>query len=69
MVAVGLVIGLALATLTGNGLQPQLYKTAVFEPFTYVSVAAVLILATMLASFVPAYRAATVDPSTALRYE
>jgi hypothetical protein len=69
MSAIGLGIGLGLAALTGQGLQPQLYETPVFDPGTYVAVALLLIGATMAASFVPAYRAATLDPSKALRYE
>jgi predicted permease len=69
MSAIGLAIGLGLAALTGRGLEPQLYQTPVFDPATYVAVALILIGATMAASFVPAYRAATVDPSRALRYE
>jgi ABC-type antimicrobial peptide transport system permease subunit len=69
MSAIGLAIGLGLAALTGQGLQPQLYETEVFDPGTYVAVALLLIGATMAASFVPAYRAATLDPSKALRYE
>jgi predicted permease len=69
MSAIGLGIGLGLAALTGQGLQPQLYETPVYDPSTYVAVALILIAATMAASFVPAYRAATLDPSKALRYE
>jgi ABC-type antimicrobial peptide transport system permease subunit len=69
MSAIGLAIGLGLAALTGQGLQPQLYETPVFDPSTYVAVGFILIAATMAASFVPAYRAATLDPSKALRYE
>jgi predicted permease len=69
MCAIGLAIGLGLAALTGQGLQPQLYQTPVFDPGTYVAVATVLLIATMAASFLPAYRAATIEPSKALRYE
>lgn len=69
MSVAGLAIGLGLAALTGQGLEAQLYQTPVFDPATYSTVALILIVATMAASFVPAYRAATLDPSKALRYE
>jgi predicted permease len=69
MLAIGLVVGLGLAAAAGLALAPQLYQTPAFDIVTYVLVAAVLAVATLTASFVPAYRAATIDPSRALRYE
>lgn len=69
MLAVGLIAGLGLAALAAHSLEPQLYQTPPFDPQTYVAVALILAIATLGASFVPAYRAATIDPSTALRYE
>jgi hypothetical protein len=69
MLAVGLFIGLGLAALAGTTLSPQLYQTPPYDASTYVAVALLLALATLAASFVPAYRAATMDPSNALRYE
>jgi predicted permease len=69
MLVVGLLAGLGLAALAANSLAPQLYQTALYDPATYIGVALMLATATLLASFIPAYRAATIDPSTALRYE
>jgi putative ABC transport system permease protein len=69
LLAVGLGIGLLLAAVASYALQPQLFKTPAFDPVTYVAVAIILIVATLIASFVPAYRAASIDPSKALRYE
>jgi len=46
-----------------------LYETPPYDISTYLAVALILSVATLFASFVPAYRAATIDPSRALRYE
>lgn len=69
MLVVGLFVGAGLAAAAGIALAPQLYKTPPYDISTYVTVALILSVATLLASFVPAYRAATIDPSRALRYE
>jgi putative ABC transport system permease protein len=39
------------------------------DPMTFAAVAALLILVTLLASYIPARRAMLVDPIVALRYE
>jgi putative ABC transport system permease protein len=69
LLALGLAIGLLLAAVVSYALQPQLFRTPAFDPVTYVAVAILLIIATLVSSFVPAYRAASIDPSKALRYE
>jgi ABC-type antimicrobial peptide transport system permease subunit len=69
MLVIGLVAGLGLAALAANSLSPQLYQTPPYDPVTYVGVALILTTATLFASFIPAYRASTMHPSNALRYE
>jgi predicted permease len=69
MLAVGLLVGAGLAAAAGIALAPQLYQTPPYDVSTYLAVALILSIATLFASFVPAYRAATIDPSRALRYE
>jgi ABC-type antimicrobial peptide transport system permease subunit len=69
MLAVGLLVGAGLAAAAGIALAPQLYETPPYDVSTYLAVALILSIATLFASFVPAYRAATIDPSRALRYE
>jgi putative ABC transport system permease protein len=58
-----------LTTLLSNVLSGMLFNTAAIDPLTFVSVAAVLIAVTVLASYIPARRATRVDPMVALRYE
>jgi putative ABC transport system permease protein len=69
LLGAGLAIGLLLAVVASYALQSQLFQTPPLDPITYVAVALILIAATMVASFVPAYRAASAHPARALRYE
>jgi len=69
LLVAGLAIGLLLAAIASSVLRPQLFGTPAFDPVTYGTVTVILAVATMSASFVPAYRAASIDPAKALRYE
>jgi putative ABC transport system permease protein len=64
-VAVGLVAALGLTRL----LTGLLYGVSPTDPQVYGAIAALLVLVAALASFVPARRAARVDPMLALRGE
>ena len=65
----GGLLGLAASILFSRWLRSQLFTVSPFDPLTFVAVAAVLSLAALLASYIPAARAARVDPANALRYE
>jgi predicted permease len=69
LAALGVVIGLILAMACSQMLQSQFFGVSAFDPLTFVSIAAVLLGAASLASYLPARRAANVDPLRALRYE
>jgi len=69
MTAFGLILGvagsLALTRLLGN----LLFAVRPTDPATYAAVSAILLAVAMLAAYMPARRAARVDPATALRWE
>ena len=69
LVAVGGVIGLTLALAVSRLLGRLLFGVASADLFTFVTVPAVLVVAAILAAYVPARRASQVDPVTALRAE
>jgi putative ABC transport system permease protein len=68
-VIVGLAVGLVAALALARVLQGFLFGVARTDPGTYVTVTVVLSCAAILACYLPARRAARVDPMTALRAE
>jgi len=67
LVSVGLFLGLAGAALTTRLLSSLLFGVRATDSASYLVVAFVLIFVGALASYLPARRAASVDPMTALR--
>ena len=65
----GIVIGTGCAILAASLMRKLLFGTPPWDITTLVSVAAVLGGSALLASFLPARRAASVDPISALRAE
>jgi predicted permease len=65
----GLVIGSALSLLTGRALRSLLFGVTPADPSTYAGVVAVLGAASLIACYIPAWRASRVDPMEALRQE
>jgi ABC-type lipoprotein release transport system permease subunit len=63
------VIGIGLAILAASLMRKLLFGTPPWDMATLVSVALVLGISALLASFLPARRAASVDPISALRAE
>jgi putative ABC transport system permease protein len=69
MAGSGLVAGLAAALASARVIRKMLFQVEPMEPATYLTVSLVLALVVLAACAVPAWRAATVDPAVALRYE
>ena len=65
----GVAIGVGLAWAVARWLQPILVGVSPFDPLTYSIVAASLVATCLVASFLPAWRATTINPMTALRSE
>lgn len=69
LTAMGVVIGtIGALALTGT-IEALLFETAPTDPLTLAAVAAVILIAAMLACWVPALRSTRVDPVIALRAE
>ena len=69
LVGIGVVIGLACSIGAAVVLQSLLFGTKSWDVPTFAGVAAVLGTSALIASFIPARRAATVNPVDALRSE
>lgn len=63
----GLLIGIPLALLAGRGITAQLYGVGGQDPLVIGAAVGVLIVTAVVASTIPARRAASVDPAQALR--
>ena len=69
IIAVGLILGLAGALASGRLIAALLYDVSPTDPLSIAAAAVLLSAVTVLAGFIPARRAARIDPMTALREE
>jgi putative ABC transport system permease protein len=69
MVGIGLLAGALLSLLTNRVLQTMLFGVDAYDPVSLIAVASLLAIAGVIASAVPAFRAAATDPATAMRTE
>jgi putative ABC transport system permease protein len=67
LAALGAMIGVTAAQALGRVIQKQLFGVTLLDPLTIASVVFVLALSAVLASILPARRAAGVDPASVLR--
>jgi macrolide transport system ATP-binding/permease protein len=68
-IGVGLVVGIPCSWAVGKVLEAQLYGVKNGDPLIMTGAALALITAATAASVVPAWRASSIDPATALRAE
>lgn len=66
---IGLGVGLVGSVLVGRTMRSTLYGVGAMDLSVIVSVAVILFLTALLASFLPARRAASIDPMQALRMD
>lgn len=66
---IGVVIGLSGALALTQLMKRFLFGVSATDPLTYIAVAALLVAVSLLACYLPAWRATKIDPTVALRYE
>ena len=69
LIAIGVVLGLIVSVALGRVLATQLWGVSAYDPWTLIAVPVLLLLTGLVACWLPARRAANVDPLVALRYE
>jgi ABC-type antimicrobial peptide transport system permease subunit len=69
LLAIGLAMGTALALAAGTAARSMLFGLRPYDPLTLAMAVALLAAVTVLASYLPALRAANLDPMVALRDE
>jgi predicted permease len=67
VVVAAVALGVAIAAATSRWLEPLLYRQPARDPFVYGAVSVIVMAVALLATAVPAYRAATLDPLNALK--
>ena len=67
LAAIGLTVGLLGLVIVGRVVADMLYGIRAFDPLTVAAASVVLLLVSLLASAAPAWRAARLEPTEALR--
>jgi ABC-type antimicrobial peptide transport system permease subunit len=67
--AVGIVVGIAVSLAGARFARSLLFEVSPSDPLSLMSVAVLLLVLTLVACLVPAWRALRIDPVTALRGE
>ena len=65
----GIGVGVGAAVISTRLMASLLFSVGTTDPLTFVVIALLLAVVTLLASYLPARRAAGTDPMTALRYD
>lgn len=67
LTATGIVLGVAAALALTQVMASVLYKTGPYDPITLIAAPVAFLIVCLLASYIPARRAARIDPAEALR--
>jgi ABC-type antimicrobial peptide transport system permease subunit len=68
-ILIGLAIGAPAALFAGHLMASLLYGVSAYDPLSFVAATGILALCAFIAGFIPARRAASIDPMRALRTE
>jgi ABC-type antimicrobial peptide transport system permease subunit len=69
LAAIGITVGVTLAMAMTRLMSGLLFGVSATDPWTFVLIALLFAAVALLASYLPARRAAGTDPLTALRYD
>ncbi len=69
LAGIGIAVSLPLALLAARSVRSQLYGVSATDPLSVMAAVALIAMVALVAALLPARRAATVDPNTALRTE
>jgi ABC-type antimicrobial peptide transport system permease subunit len=69
LLAIGTALGMPLAMMTTRIIKEQLFAIDAIDPISFAVALLVVSMMTVIAGWLPARRAASVDPVTALRFE
>ncbi|MGQ0647054.1 MAG: FtsX-like permease family protein [Gemmatimonadaceae bacterium] len=67
VVLIGVVIGLAAAVASTRLMQALLYEVKAVDPLVFVAMSVMMVVIGLVASYMPARRASSVDPMVSLR--
>ena len=69
LTSIGLILGIVMALGAGGWIRSVLHGVTPTDPWAFAAVAVTIVVVALCAAFIPARRASSIDPSTALRAE